>query len=68
MMMPGSLFLEFLDIFYLIMVAFQDAINKDDAFMYHSLLSPYFNAGLLDPTKCVKAAEKLITNLMALFQ
>ena len=25
--------------------------------MYHSLLSPYFNAGLLDPMECIKAAE-----------
>lgn len=38
--------------------AFQDAINKENAFMFHSLLSPYFNAGLLDPLNCIKIVEK----------
>lgn len=37
---------------------FQDAINKENAFMFHSLLSPYFNAGLLDPLNCIKIVEK----------
>ena len=52
-----SLFLEFLEIYLPNYGSFQDAINKDDPFMYHSLLSPYFNAGLLNPMDCVKAAE-----------
>ena len=52
-----SLFLEFLEIFLPNYGSFQDAINKDDPFMYHSLLSPYFNAGLLDPLSCVNAVE-----------
>ena len=38
---------------------FQDAINKNNNFMFHSLLSPYLNSGLLDPIKCIdKAIEK----------
>ena len=52
-----NLFLEFLEIYLPNYGSFQDAINKDDPFMYHSLLSPYFNAGLLDPMECIKAAE-----------
>ena len=36
---------------------FQDAINKDNTFMFHSLISPYLNAGLLDPLECVREAE-----------
>jgi deoxyribodipyrimidine photolyase-related protein len=38
--------------------AFQDAINKDNAYMFHSLLSPYFNAGLLDPLACIQIIER----------
>ena len=26
--------------------------------MFHSLLSPYFNAGLLDPLNCIQIVEK----------
>ncbi|MDA9578114.1 cryptochrome/photolyase family protein, partial [Gammaproteobacteria bacterium] len=52
-----NLFLEFLEIYLPNYGSFQDAINKDDPFMYHSLLSPYFNAGLLDPMECIKSAE-----------
>ena len=32
---------------------FQDAINKDDSRLFHSLLSPYLNSGLLDPMECI---------------
>ncbi len=38
--------------------SFQDAINKDSTFMFHSLLSPYLNSGLLDPKKCIEKAEQ----------
>ena len=38
--------------------AFQDAINKENTFMFHSLLSPYLNCGLLDPKICIEKAEK----------
>ena len=38
--------------------SFQDAINKENTFMFHSLLSPYLNSGLLDPLECIKKAEK----------
>ena len=48
----------FLDTFLPNYGAFQDAINKDNAFMFHSLLSPYFNSGLLDPLKCINEVEK----------
>ena len=51
-------FLIFLDTFLPNYGAFQDAINKDNAFMFHSLLSPYFNSGLLDPLKCINEVEK----------
>ena len=53
-----SLLIEFLDVFLPNYGTFQDAINKDDPFMYHSLLSPYLNSGLLNPLECVKAAEE----------
>ncbi len=51
-------FLDFLERFLPNFGNFQDAINKDNSFMFHSLLSPYFNAGLLDPLKCIIAAEQ----------
>ena len=51
-------FLDFLERFLPNFGNFQDAINKDNSFMFHSLLSPYFNAGLLDPLQCIEAAEK----------
>ena len=38
--------------------AFQDAINKNNTFMFHSLLSPYLNSGLLDPLLCIEKAQK----------
>ena len=51
-------FIIFLDTFLPNYGAFQDAINKDNTFMFHSLLSPYFNSGLLDPLKCINEVEK----------
>ena len=51
-------FKNFLDVYLKNYGAFQDAINKDDAFMFHSLLSPYFNSGLLNPLSCIKEVEK----------
>ena len=38
--------------------SFQDAINKDSTFMFHSLLSPYLNSGLIDPKRCIEKAEQ----------
>ena len=32
---------------------FQDAIDKEDSMLFHSLLSPYLNSGLLDPMECI---------------
>jgi len=51
-------FKNFLDIYLKNYGSFQDAINKDNAFMFHSLLSPYFNSGLLNPLSCIKEVEK----------
>jgi len=48
----------FLDKYLINYGTFQDAINKDDPFLFHSLLSPYLNNGLLDPMECIKACEK----------
>ena len=53
-----KIFNDFLDNYLDNYGAFQDAINKDNAFMFHSLLSPYFNAGLLDPLSCIQIVEK----------
>tara|TARA_Y200000002_G_scaffold196636_1_gene162444 strand:+ start:3993 stop:5489 length:1497 start_codon:yes stop_codon:yes gene_type:complete len=49
---------DFLDRYFENYGSFQDAINKDNTFMFHSLLSPYLNSGLLDPLLCIKKAEK----------
>jgi len=35
---------------------YQDAMRMDTPFVYHSVLSPYLNAGLLDPRELVAAA------------
>lgn len=32
---------------------FQDAIDKSNSTLFHSLLSPYINSGLLDPMECI---------------
>jgi deoxyribodipyrimidine photolyase-related protein len=32
---------------------FQDAIDKNNSTLFHSLLSPYINSGLLDPMECI---------------
>lgn len=36
---------------------YQDAMIEGEAFLYHSILSLYINAGLLDPLKACKAVE-----------
>ncbi len=36
---------------------YQDAMLAGDATLYHSLLSPYINVGLLDPLEVCRAAE-----------
>lgn len=53
-----NIFNDFLDKYLDHYGAFQDAINKENAFMFHSLLSPYFNTGLLDPLNCIQIVEK----------
>jgi deoxyribodipyrimidine photolyase-related protein len=35
---------------------FQDAMKTDEPYLFHSLLSPYINAGLLDPREVCQAA------------
>ena len=42
--------------------SYQDAMKSDEPFMFHSLLSAYLNAGLLDPMECVIEAEKLYSS------
>ena len=37
---------------------FQDAMDRGNPTLFHSLLSPYINVGLLDPMKIIVAAEK----------
>lgn len=37
---------------------YQDAMVKDEAYLYHSLLAPYLNAGLLLPLELCLMAEK----------
>ena len=32
---------------------FQDAIDQNNSTLFHSLLSPYINCGLLDPMECI---------------
>ncbi|WP_298023321.1 cryptochrome/photolyase family protein [uncultured Parasphingopyxis sp.] len=41
---------------------FQDAMLTGEPFLYHSLLSPYINAGLLDPIDLCREAEKKYRN------
>ena len=49
---------DFLDRYLFNYGTFQDAINKDDPFVFHSLLSPYLNIGLLDPMDCINECER----------
>ncbi len=49
---------DFIERFLVNYGAFQDAINKENTFMFHSLLSPYLNCGLLDAEICIQKAEK----------
>lgn len=37
---------------------YQDAMLTDEPFLWHSILSPYINAGLLDPLDLCRAVEK----------
>ena len=37
---------------------YQDAMLTDEAFLYHALISPYLNAGLLTPLEICRAAEE----------
>ncbi len=37
--------------------AYEDAMSRRSALLYHSGLSPYLNLGLLDPLRLVRAAE-----------
>lgn len=37
---------------------YQDAMARDEATLFHSVLSPYLNAGLLDPHAVCAAAER----------
>lgn len=41
---------------------YQDAMNEDKPFLYHSLLSPYINVGLLLPEEVCRLAELAYTS------
>lgn len=41
---------------------FQDAMLKDHKYLYHALISPYLNIGLLDPLEVCRAAEQAWKN------
>jgi len=41
---------------------FQDAMMNDNRFLYHALVSPYMNVGLLDPMEVCRAAEDAYTD------
>ena len=50
-------FIHFLEKHFKLYGDFQDAIDKNDPKLFHSLCSPYFNAGLLNPMECILLAE-----------
>jgi deoxyribodipyrimidine photolyase-related protein len=37
---------------------YQDAMRRGEPFLFHSVVSPYLNAGLLDPRRLCEAAEQ----------
>ena len=37
---------------------YQDAMRTDEPFLFHAVLSPYINCGLLDPMEVCRAAEQ----------
>lgn len=46
----------FLDTKVALFGAYQDAIDKEDSFLFHSVLSPLLNTGLLTPLEVVQAS------------
>ena len=43
----------FLNNYFRLFGDFEDAIDKENNTLFHSLLSPYINSGLLDPMECI---------------
>jgi deoxyribodipyrimidine photolyase-related protein len=37
---------------------YEDALSKDEKFLYHSVLTPYLNVGLMTPKDCIQLALK----------
>ncbi|MCO5143883.1 MAG: cryptochrome/photolyase family protein [Oligoflexia bacterium] len=37
---------------------YEDAISKENDFVYHSILTPYLNSGLITPKNCISTALK----------
>lgn len=37
---------------------YEDAISSDEPFLYHSVLTPFLNVGLLEPSECINIALK----------
>ncbi|MCX7567814.1 cryptochrome/photolyase family protein [Sulfitobacter sp. F26169L] len=44
---------------------YQDAMLHDEAFLFHAIISPYLNIGLLGPLEVCQAAEKAYTDGIA---
>lgn len=38
--------------------AYQDAMKQGEPYLFHAVVSPYLNAGLLDPLECCRAVER----------
>jgi len=52
----------FLDHYFRLFGDFEDAIDKENNTLFHSLLSPYINSGLLDPMECIVDAVSQFNN------
>jgi deoxyribodipyrimidine photolyase-related protein len=44
---------------------YQDAMKQGEPFLFHGLISPYLNVGLLDPIECCARAEAAYANRQA---
>lgn len=53
-----SLLAQFIETFLPHFGEYQDAMQDNNAFIFHSILSPYLNIGLLLPNEIIKLAEK----------
>ncbi|GIS25909.1 MAG: hypothetical protein CM15mP127_02820 [Gammaproteobacteria bacterium] len=61
--MQNNSLISFLDHCFENFGSFQDAIDQKNQFLFHSLLSGYFNIGTLDPTKCIEQTENKVSTI-----